>query len=169
MKLMRSLLPRPLSPPSATRLRAEKALQRAVLAAAMSSAAAVAAAAARVAGAGPSSAAPAAAPLAPPLATAASGASAECVFVKHAGDLEAAFAPVEIFVGDAVCRLAERASSKFRWLVGADKIKLFQTQSPERLCAASPLPAVGRRRPRAVHATAGLKGRVCAARARRGG
>jgi hypothetical protein len=89
-----------------------------VLAAAMSSAAAIAAAAARAAGAGPSSAPPAAAPLAPPLATAAGGASAECVFVKHAGDLEAAFAPVENFVGGAVCRLAERASSKFRWLVG---------------------------------------------------
>ena len=75
--------------------------------------------AAAAAGAGPSFAAPASA------AAAAAGAPAGSVFVKRAGDLEAVFAPVEIFVGDAVGHLAERASAKFRWLVGADKIKLF--------------------------------------------
>ena len=74
--------------------------------------------AAAAAGAGPSFAAPAS-------AAAAAGAPAGSVFVKRAGDLEAVFAPVEIFVGDAVGHLAERASAKFRWLVGADKIKLF--------------------------------------------
>ena len=75
--------------------------------------------AAAAAGASPSSAAPASA------AAAAAGAPAGSVFVKRAGDVEAVFAPVEIFVGDAVGHLAERTSAKFRWLVGADKIKLF--------------------------------------------
>ena len=89
---------------------------RATSAAAGAPASSVAAAAA---GAGPSFAAPASA------AAAAAGAPAGSVFVKRAGDLEAVFAPVEIFVGDAVGHLAERASAKFRWLVGADKIKLF--------------------------------------------
>ena len=75
--------------------------------------------AAAAAGAGPSSAAPASA------AAAAAGASAGSVFVKRAGDLEAVFALVEILSGDVVGHLAERASAKFRWLVGADKVKLF--------------------------------------------
>jgi len=58
-------------------------------------------------------------------AAAAAGAPAGSVFVKRAGDADAVFAPVDIFVGDAVGHLAERASAKFRWLVGADKVKLF--------------------------------------------
>jgi hypothetical protein len=77
------------------------------------------------AGAGPSSAAPASSAAAAGAASAAAGASAGSVFVKRAGDLEAVFAPVEILSGDAVGHLAERASAKFRWLVGADKVKLF--------------------------------------------
>jgi len=32
---------------------------------------------------------------------------------------------VDIYAGDNVARLAGRASAKFRWLVGADKIKHF--------------------------------------------
>jgi hypothetical protein len=39
--------------------------------------------------------------------------------------VDAVFAEVDIYAGDSVARLAERASAKFRWLVGADKIKLF--------------------------------------------
>ena len=58
-------------------------------------------------------------------AAAAAGAPAGSVFVKRAGDADAVFAPVDIFVGDAVGHLAERASAKFRWLDGADKVKLF--------------------------------------------
>ena len=75
--------------------------------------------AAAAAGAGPSFAAPASA------AAAAAGAPAGSVFVKRAGDLEAVFAPVEIFVGDAVGHLAKRASLELGWLVCADKVKLF--------------------------------------------
>jgi hypothetical protein len=72
-----------------------------------------------------SSAASSASAAAATAAAAAAGASAGSVFVKRAGDLEAVFAPVEILSGDAVGHLAERASAKFRWPVGADKIKLF--------------------------------------------
>jgi hypothetical protein len=70
-----------------------------------------------------SAAAAAAAALA--AAAAATGAPVGSVFVKRAGDFEAVFAEVDIYVSDNVARLAERASSKFRWLVGADKVKLF--------------------------------------------
>jgi hypothetical protein len=73
------------------------------------------------AGAGPSSAAPASSAA----AAAAAGVSAGSVFVKRAEDVDAAFAEVDIYAGDNVARLAERASAKFRWLVGADKVKLF--------------------------------------------
>ena len=58
-------------------------------------------------------------------ALAVAGASTESVFVKRAGDVDAVFAKVPIFHGDVIADLAERASAKFRWLVGADKIKLF--------------------------------------------
>ena len=86
------------------------------------------------AGADPSSAAPAssaaaataaAATAAAAAALAVAGASTESVFVKRAGDVDAVFAKVPIFHGDVIADLAERASAKFRWLVGADKIKLF--------------------------------------------
>ena len=81
------------------------------------------------AGADPSSAASAssaaAATAAAAAALAVAGASTESVFVKRAGDEDAVFAKVPIFHGDAIADLAERASAKFRWLVGADKIKLF--------------------------------------------
>jgi len=80
-------------------------------------------------GADPSSAASAssaaAATAAAAAAAAVAGASAGSVFVKRAGDVDAVFAEVDIYAGDNVARLAERASAKFRWLVGADKIKLF--------------------------------------------
>jgi len=58
-------------------------------------------------------------------AAVAGGASAECVFVKRAGDVDAVFAKLPIFHGDVIADLAERASAKFSWLVGTDKIKLF--------------------------------------------
>jgi len=77
--------------------------------------------AAAAAGAGPSFAAPASSAAAGAVA----GVSAGSVFVKRAGDVDAVFAEVDIYAGDNVARLAERASAKFRWLVGADKIKLF--------------------------------------------
>ena len=65
-------------------------------------------------------------PLAPPVSAAASaGALAGSVFVKRAGDVDAVFAKLPIFHGDVIADLAERASAKFGWLVGADKIKLF--------------------------------------------
>ena len=89
---------------------------------------------AKAAGAGPaapaagaSSGAPAAAsgPGLPAAAVVVAGAPAGSVFVKCAGDLSARFAPVEIYAGDNVARLADRACAKFRWLVGADKVKLF--------------------------------------------
>ena len=59
------------------------------------------------------------------------GASAGSVFVKRSGDESAnySFAEVQIFVGDTVTRLAERASTKFVWPVGADKVKLFLVRS----------------------------------------
>jgi hypothetical protein len=58
-------------------------------------------------------------------ALAVAGASTESVFVKRAGDVDAVFAIVPIFHGDVIADLAERASAKFSWPVGADKIKLF--------------------------------------------
>jgi len=58
-------------------------------------------------------------------AAVAGGAPAGSVFVKRAGDVDAVFAKVPIFHGDVIADLAERASAKFSWLVGADKIKLF--------------------------------------------
>ena len=82
--------------------------------------AAAAAVAAAAAGAGPSSAAPASS-----AAASAAGVSAGSVFVKRAEDVDAAFAEVDIYAGDNVARLADRACAKFRWLVGADKVKLF--------------------------------------------
>jgi hypothetical protein len=75
--------------------------------------------AAAAAGAGPSSAAPASA------AAAAAGAPAGSVFVKRAGDARARFAPVEIFVGDAVGHLAKRASLERGWGVDAAYVDLF--------------------------------------------
>ena len=57
------------------------------------------------------------------------GASAGSVFVKRSGDESASFARVPILACDTVTRLADRASAKFRWLVGADKIKLFLVRS----------------------------------------
>ena len=77
--------------------------------------------AAAAAGAGPSSAAPASSAA----AAAAAGASAGSVFVKRAGDARARFAPVEIFVGDAVGHLAERASLKLDWRTTAAYVDLF--------------------------------------------
>ena len=81
------------------------------------------------AGADPSSAASAssaaAATAAAAAAAAVAGASAGSVFVKRAGDVDAVFAEVDIYAGDNVARLADRACAKFRWLVGADKVKLF--------------------------------------------
>jgi hypothetical protein len=47
------------------------------------------------------------------------------VFVMLSGDKEANFSPVEIFSSDSVGHVAERASTKFHWLVSANKIKLF--------------------------------------------
>ena len=84
------------------------------------SSSAVAGVAAAAVGAGPSSAAPASS-----AAAAAAGVSAGSVFVKRAEDVDAAFAEVDIYAGDSVARLADRACAKFRWLVGADKVKLF--------------------------------------------
>ncbi len=75
--------------------------------------------AAAAAGAGPSFAAPASA------AAAAAGAPAGSVFVKRAGDARASFAPVEIFVGDAVGHLADRASRKLDWRTSASYVDLF--------------------------------------------
>ena len=72
-----------------------------------------------------SSSSSAAAGAAAAAALAAAGASTESVFVKRAGDVDAVFAIVPIFRGDVIADLAERASAKFRWLVGADKVKLF--------------------------------------------
>ena len=87
-----------------------------------SSAAAAAAAVvfAAAAGAGPSSAAPASS-----AAAAVAGVSAGSVFVKRSDDAHARFAPVEIFVGDAVGHLAERASLKLGWRTTAAYVDLF--------------------------------------------
>ena len=58
----------------------------------------------------------------PAVAVGAPGAS---VFVKRAGQLDASFAPVNIFAGDSVGHLAKRASSDLNWPGSADKVKLF--------------------------------------------
>jgi len=97
-----------------------------VLAATMSAAgvaAAVAAAAAAAAGAG--GAAGAGPPPAPAPSVAAAGVSAGSVFVKRSDDVRARFAPVEIFVGDAVGHLADRASLKLVWRTTAAYVDLF--------------------------------------------
>ena len=47
------------------------------------------------------------------------------VFIKRAGDVNSVFAEVTTHDGDTVSRLAERASTTFRWLTSADKIKLY--------------------------------------------
>ena len=67
--------------------------------------------AATAAAAGPSSAAPASTAA----AATGGGASAGTVFVKRSGDPRARFAPVDIFVGDAVGHLADRASLRRGW------------------------------------------------------
>ena len=89
-------------------------------AAASASSVAAAAAAAAGAGAGASSAAPASS-----AAAAFASAPAGIVFVKRSGNADSVFAEVDIYAGDSVARLADRACAKFRWLVGADKVKLF--------------------------------------------
>ena len=103
----------------------------------MSSAAAgTAGVAAAGGGAGPAPAAAAAAPPAAAAAAAAAAASAAAaaaasgapvgsVFVKRAGDPHARFARVEIYAGDAVTDLAERASLKRGWAVDAAFVDLF--------------------------------------------
>ena len=58
-------------------------------------------------------------------AAAAAGVSAGSVFVKRSGDVDAGFATVDIYAGDNVARLAERASTKFCWPGSADKVKFF--------------------------------------------
>ena len=68
------------------------------------------------AGAGP--------PPAPAPSVAAGGVSAGSVFVKRSDDARAHFAPVEIFVGDAVGHLADRASLKRGWGVDAAYVDL---------------------------------------------
>ena len=77
--------------------------------------------AATAAAAGPSSAAPASTAA----AAAGGGASAGTVFVKRSGDPRARFAPVDIFVGDAVGHLADRASLKLEWRITAAYVDLF--------------------------------------------
>ena len=67
--------------------------------------------AATAAAAGPTSAAPASTAA----AATGGGASAGTVFVKRSGDPRARFAPVDIFVGDAVGHLADRASLRRGW------------------------------------------------------
>ena len=76
---------------------------------------------AAAAGAGPSSAAPAS----PAAAAAAGGVSAGSVFVKRSDDARARFAPVKIFVGDAVGHLVKRASLERGWGVDAAYVDLF--------------------------------------------
>ena len=80
-----------------------------------------AAAASAAAGAGPSPAAV----HKPAAAAVAVGASAGSVFVKRSDDAVARFAPVEIFGGDAVGHLAERASRKLDWRTTAAYVDLF--------------------------------------------
>jgi hypothetical protein len=79
-------------------------------------------AAAAAAGAGPS---PATA-LAPSAAAAdAADAPAGRVFVKRLGDARARFAEVDIYAGDNVARLAERASLKLDWRASAAYVDLY--------------------------------------------
>ena len=52
-------------------------------------------------------------------------ASKGSVFVKRSGDENTRFAEVDIFASDSVSRLAGRASTKFNWPVGAEKVELF--------------------------------------------
>ena len=52
-------------------------------------------------------------------------APARSVFVRRAGEARARFAEVEIFVGDAVGHLAERASRKLDWRTTATYVDLF--------------------------------------------
>lgn len=47
------------------------------------------------------------------------------VFIKRAEDVNSVFAELTTHDGDTVSRLAERASTTFRWLTSADKIKLY--------------------------------------------
>jgi hypothetical protein len=47
------------------------------------------------------------------------------VFVKQFGVGDAVYAEVDIYVGDKVARLAERAFAKFRWPGAANKVKLY--------------------------------------------
>ena len=89
------------------------------------SAAGVAAAVAAAAAAGAGGAAGAGPPPAPAPSVAAAGVSAGSVFVKRSDDVRARFAPVEIFVGDAVGHLAERASLKLAWRTTAAYVDLF--------------------------------------------
>ena len=60
----------------------------------------------------------AASPSAHASSVAAAGALVGSVFIKLAG-ARTRFAPVDIFVGDAVCHLAERASVKLAWCTTA--------------------------------------------------
>ena len=53
------------------------------------------------------------------------GTSLGSIFIKHAGDASARFAPVEIFAGDAVGHLAKRASLERGWTVDAAYVELF--------------------------------------------
>ena len=62
---------------------------------------------------------------APSVVAPATGTSLGSIFIKHAGDARAHFAPVEIFSGDAVGHLAERASLKFDWRTSAAYVELF--------------------------------------------
>jgi hypothetical protein len=87
--------------------------------AAASAAAAAAAAAGAGAGAGSGT------PNAPAPVAAAGGVLAGSVFVKRSDDALARFAPVEIFVGDAVGHLAKRASLERGWGVDAAYVDLF--------------------------------------------
>ena len=80
-----------------------------------------AAAASAAAGAGPSPAAV----HKPAAAAVAVGASAGSVFVKRSDDAVARFVPVEIFGGDAVGHLADRASRKLDWRRSAEYVDLF--------------------------------------------
>jgi hypothetical protein len=95
-----------------------------------------AAAGATAAAADPTSAAPAsssaaagaaasAAAVAPASFAAAAGVSAGSVFVKRSDDALARFAPVEIFVGDAIGHLAKRASLELEWRATAAYVDLF--------------------------------------------
>jgi hypothetical protein len=106
-------------PSSAAPASSAAAAGAAAAAAAVAPASSVAAAAA---GAGPSSAAPASSAAA---AAAVAGAPAGSVFVKRSDDARARFAPVEIFVGDAVGHLAKRASLELNWRTTAAYMDLF--------------------------------------------